>query len=254
MAYLPDSDRGQLHIKNVDDPATYWRGAPPVKSFPNDRHPLMSDGVGSGLHLDDEPEEIFPLPALQMALEYTEDVPGAVDFLTRYKSFWGGCNVVLYDRQKRSVAIEKCSHNFIEVFPPDRYGRSHCSGMTCRDPNSPQGRYQQAQRQKYLQLFGRSNDCSDNAFWAACRKFEEKLAAGLLALGEPARFDDVARLFITPWPEGLNKNGLKLHPEQGLVGYTLITRATLIDERKVYQWQRRVDDLMFPCVPEVYQF
>ena len=86
--------------------------------------------------MDDEPDELFPLQPTQMMYSYCDDVPSAVEFLTRYQSFWNGCNILLYDRQKRSVAIEKCSANFMDVFYPGSDGRSHISGMVCRNPGS----------------------------------------------------------------------------------------------------------------------
>lgn len=256
VAYVPESDHGRLHFKNLDDPATWYKPeGKPKWLFPVEGQTLWSDGVGSGLHLDDEPEEIFPLPVMQMFGIYGDDVPSAVEFLTRYSPFWGRCNLLLHDSRKRSVAIEKCSYNFIEVFEPGPDGVSHISGMTCRDPDSPLGRYQRTQRQKYLDLFGRPADCADNAFWDLARQFEEKLASRLAGMGRPAKLDDLIRLFTTPWPEGLNKTGQRIHPEQGLIGYTLITCGKLLDEGKLLRWQRTaLPELKYPDKPEVFEF
>ncbi|MCE9592498.1 MAG: hypothetical protein K8S99_18480 [Planctomycetes bacterium] len=253
VAWFPETDRGPLHIKNVDDPITHWKHHPAPTSFGNPDN-LSSDGVGSGLHIDDEPEELFPLPALRMAVHHTNDVPAVTEFLTRYSPFWGGGNYVFHDAKKRSVAIEKCSHNFIEVFQPDEHGRSYVSGMTCRDANSPQGKYQDAKRRQFLDLFGLGTEGPDSAFWAACRKFEAKLSAAVHGFPRVPRFDDVCKLFTGLWPEGLNKAGLKVHPRSGLVGYTLMTFASLADERTIYRWQRSEDGKSFPAEPEVYRF
>jgi hypothetical protein len=256
VAYLPESNHGRLHVKNVDDPIAHWRpeGKPTwLFSLPDQK--LWSDGVGSGLHLDDEPPEIFPLPVLAMFRQYADDVPTAVAFLTRYSPFWGNCNILLHDSRKRSVAIEKCSYNYIEVFHPGPDGRSHISGMTCRDPQSPQGRYQSAQRQKYLRLFNRPADCSDNAFWDMCGLFERKLAAFLREEPRPAQLEGVIRLFTTPWPQGLNKTGQRIHPEQKLFAYTLISYVILLDERKLLRWQRGLaPEVKYPAKPEVFEF
>lgn len=254
VLYAPETDRGQLHIKNVDDPAKHWKPHPPF----NDRvshhdHPLGSDGVGSGLHFDDEPEEIFPLPALVMCRAACTDVPGAVEFLTRYQSFWGRANLIVYDRQKRSVAIEKASYNFIEVFGPGPNGVSYISGMTCRNPDSPQGRYVQRQRDKYVTRFNRGEDGVDRKFWATARAFEDKLADAVRAMGRPAKSADIVRLFTTPWPQGLNKTGSRVHEDQALVAYTLQTVAVFHDERRYHRWQRtEPPELSYPAQPEVY--
>lgn len=254
VAYLPESERGQIHIKNVDDPATCWKAVEPVPDFLTGAEDLSEDGSGSGLHLDDEPEEIFPLDVRAMRSYYANDVPGAIEFYARYKFFWGGGNVVIHDREKRSAAIEKCSHNFIEVFHPGPDGRSHCSGMVCRDPNSPQGRYQREKRQQYLRAFGLPDDGPDQLFWDACDRAERMLAECLESLAEEPKLDDVLKVFCTPWPEGLRKDGLKVHPDQADTEYTLVTRCSLIDEKKLLRWQRDPESLRMPAEPETIEF
>lgn len=250
IVYLPDSDRGEVHIKNVDDPSTFWVPGPPQKPKPYDRPKLTMDGVGNGLHIEDEPEEIFPIDAREMVSHYADDTPGAVEFLTRYCPFWGGCNVVVEDDQKRSVAIEKASVNFIEVFEPGPDGRSHCSGMVTRDPKSPQGKYQREKRKQFLDRFDLPHDGSDATFWAVCDKAEQMLAEGVAALGEPASFDKLVELFITPWPNGLCKTGTLFHPDQAYAEYTLVSHLTLYTERKYMRWQRD-ENLVFAAEPEV---
>jgi hypothetical protein len=255
VAYLPETDHGRLHIKNVDDPATHWKPeVAPRWEFVRKETPLFADGVGSGLHLDDEPAELFPLPVKALMFrEYADDVPSAVEFLTRYSPFWARANLLLHDTKKRSVAIEKCSYNFIEVFEPGADGRSHISGMTCRDPDSPQGRYQKAQREKYRRLYRQPLDGPDMAFWNGAKRFEDKLTAGLAGLGPAAKLDEAIRLFTTAWPEGLRKDGLRLHPQQGLIGYTLMSYAALPDEGRFLRWQRTANpELAWPAAPESF--
>ncbi|OGV62027.1 MAG: hypothetical protein A2498_01710 [Lentisphaerae bacterium RIFOXYC12_FULL_60_16] len=256
VAYVPDSDHGELHMKNVDDPNTYWKPeGKPTWLFQQKDQTLFTDGVGNGLHMDDEPPELFPLPARNMMLYYCDDVPSGVEFLTRYKYFWGNGNYLLHDTRKRSAAIEKASRNYVEVFYPGPDGRSHISGMTCRDPKSPQGAYQRAQRRKYLKLFNLPDDGPDMCFWNACEKFEAKLANGLKDLGTPAKMDNLIRLFTRPWPEGLNKSGLRVHPDQGLLGYTLISYVIIYGEQRMLRWQRSaLPECRYPDVPEEFRF
>ena len=255
VVYCPETDHGQMHIKNVDDPAPpNWRAdrTKPARLYCDDD--LVWDGVGSGLHLDDEPEDIFPLPVPQMYRHYANDVPAAVEFLTRYSPFHGGGNFVLHDRQKRSVSIEKCSHNFIEVFPPDPVsGFTHVSGMVCRDPNSPQGKYQKARRDRYRKMFGLPDDGMDQTFWNACDRAERLLDDGIRAMGRVPKRDAIFQLYTTPWPRGLCKTGAKLHPQQSVGEYTLVTHAALLDERIYYRWMRD-ERLEYPATPEIYQY
>ncbi len=251
VVYLPETDRGQFHIKNVDDPPIEWKpdANPPVPW----KDELVIDGVGSGLHIDDEPDEIFPLPVHRMVRAHCNDVPGAVDFFTRYSKFWSGGNYVLRDSKKRSAAIEKTSRHFIDVHPPDPTGGSHVSGMVTRNADSPQARYVAAKRRQYLEQFHQTSDCPDTAFWNACDRAEEKLAQ---TLNKPGRrtVDEMLALFTTPWPQGLNKTGKPYHPKQSsLFEYTLITIAWLLDERKCYRWQRDCE-CRYPGTPEVHAF
>jgi hypothetical protein len=254
VAYIPESEVGQIHIKNVDDPATYWKGDKAAPAALPAADSLVDDGTGSGMHIDDEPEEIFPLRPRDMLRHYASDVPGGVQFYKRYQFFFGGLNTVLQDRQKRSVAIEKCSFNFIEVFEPGPDGISHCSGMACRDPNSPQGKYQRAKRDQYLERFSQSEDGPENTFWKACDRAEQMLAKGLKNLGKPAKLEPLFKLFRTPWPQGLNKDGAKMHPDQPVIEYTLITHASLIDQKKYIRWQRDPKTLKMPEKAEEFQF
>lgn len=251
VLFVPETDRGALHGKNVDDPITYYKPNPKPE-YSCAEIPLVWDGVGSGLHIDDEPEEIFPLPFRDMCFTYCDDVPGAVDFLTRYKYFWGGQNVVLFDRKMRSAAIEKTSYNFIEVFNPGPHGESHVSGMVSRDPNSPQGKYVKAKRSQYLKMFGQPETGLDQVFWNACDTAEQMLADFISKPGQ-VKIQDVITLFTTPWPKGLNKPGIKLVPNQEVVEYTLITYLALLDERKYFCWQRS-EEGVYPDEPFVNEF
>jgi hypothetical protein len=250
VVYLPDSDRGEFHVKNVDDPLTYWepeKGPPDPPEFPD----LMLDGVGAGLHIDDEPEQIFPLPVRDMLRHHAHDVPAAVEFLERYCPFWGGQNILLHDRQRRSVAIEKSSYNFMDVYDPDPSGGSHISGMVCRDPKTEQGRYVVRKREEFLEMFGRGPDCSSAAFWRACDECERMLAR--LTSRPHVTVDEILGLLTTPWPDGLNKDGALFHPDQPYVSYTLRTLARLPDEGRVLRWQRDGAGL-YPEEPEVFEY
>ncbi len=249
--YLPATDRGQFHIKNVDDPLTFWRPDPRPITRNRQDTPLAGDGVGAGLHIDDEPAELFPLQPKTMLPHYADDVPGAVEFLTRYRLFWGGANNLFYDRQQRCVAIEKASYNFIDVYGPDPCGGVHISGMVCRHPKTEQGKYVDAKRQQYVTLFHLPEDCPDHAYWRGARAFEDRLAGFMNRPDTPTVAETIA-LFTAATPHGLNKWGAKFHANQGYLQYTLEIEAWLHDERTALRWQRDAFG-NFPCIPEVYR-
>ncbi|MCM8816394.1 MAG: hypothetical protein NC913_02645 [Candidatus Omnitrophica bacterium] len=246
VAFLPETDMGPMHIKNVDDPITYWEPEPPL---PPKGHisrsiwygkPFVIDGVGSGLHIDDEPEEIFPLPVREMVYHYADDTFSAVNFFKKYSNFWGGANLLIYDRKLNSVAIEKCSRNYFEFFGPDeKAGFTHVSGMVCRNSDSPQAHYQKEKRLFYRKLFNLPDDGPDALFWQACDKLESILKETLRSLGKTPKSSDVIELFTSPYPSGLRKDGLRLHPQQGLVSYTLKTNCYFFEKKLYYRWQRK---------------
>lgn len=260
IGYLPETDEGQVFIGNLDDPATFWRKDRTPPSTVSGMaatfwQPLKCSGVGSGLHLDVEPQEIFPLPVSEMCDGLCDDLQSTVELLTRYGKFFGGGNFIIHDQKGRSVAVEKCSRNFIEVFHPTVAGRSHVSGMVCRDPHSPQGRHQHAMRQEYVRISGRKWDAQetfDVAFWQVCDRAEDILA-DFLSNSDRMTADALLSLFTTPFPRGLRKDGAKFHPNQGYIEYTLITYLAFLDKRKVVRYQR--DDppaLTWPKKPEVF--
>ena len=255
-AFIPHTDHGRVQFKNLDDPATHWKPEPkPTWHFAKEGQTLFTDGVGSGLHIDEEPDDIFPLNPQAMFRHYCDDTPSSVEFLTRYCPFWHSANFLIYDTKDRSVAIEKCSAKHIEVYQPDKNGVSYISGMTCRDPNSKQGAHQRKMRDEYCKMFGLPDDGPDRTFWATAWKFEQKLASLLKTLTKPAKLADITKLFITPWPEGLNKTGARIHKDQGLVGYTLAVYLYLRDKREVRRWQRTAyPELKFPETPEVFTY
>jgi len=249
IAYLPDTDRGEMHIKNVDDVIDRWTPAGDMPATLPNADELVWDDVASGLHLDDEPADLFPLPIRRMCLTMFNDVPSATQFLSRYSPFWGACNVILHDRRHRSVMIEKCSRNHIQIHSPDASGRSYVSGMVCRNRHSPIGQYQRDKRRAYLRLFDLPDNGADATYWRICEEMDHMLADVICTPG-PVHFDDVIEVFINAWPDGLNKAGAKVHREQKIDEYTVMTHLTLLTERRYMRWQRSKDGKHFPEKPE----
>jgi hypothetical protein len=255
VAFVPDTDRGVMHIKNVDDPSRNWAPDPTPKALPFGDKTLAWDGTGSGLHIDDEPEEIFPLDVHAMlTAEDINDVPGAVAFLTRYGKFWSRANCVLHDEKQRSVAIEKCTRNHMQVHYPGPDGRSWCSGMVCRDKNSDIAKYQAAKRNEYIERFNLPKDGPDVSFWNAADRLEVQLANLITSQPKPASSQAIIDEFLKPYSKGgLNKDGTKSHPQQGHAPYTLNTRVMFLDQKVYLRWNRD-KNMNRPDQPERFEF
>ena len=109
VVYVPESDVGALHSKNVDDPLANWKPIPPYGGDPrwDPPHPLWFDGVGSGLHIDEIPPEIFPVDPHTLCQEHCRTVPEATEFMVRYNYFWSGQNLLVHDHHGNSVAFAR---------------------------------------------------------------------------------------------------------------------------------------------------
>ncbi|MCM8785323.1 MAG: hypothetical protein NC899_03650 [Candidatus Omnitrophica bacterium] len=238
VAFIPETDMGPMHIKNVDDPIDYWKPFPklPEKiSLYNAwwyNLPFIIDSVGSGLHIDDEPSEIFPLPIFKMVYRYASDIESCVDFLKKYSIFWGNRNIIIFDLKLNFCVIEKCSRNFIEIYYLDKQSYfGYISGMVCRNKNSPQAIYQKEKRLEYLKLFNFSDNSPDILFWELCEILEEKLKNGLISLGTKPSSNQVINLFISPYPDGLRKYNLEFND------WTLYTHCTFFEKKIYMRWQ-----------------
>jgi len=75
----------------------------------------------------------------------------------------------------------------------------------------------------------------------------------LKKLGPKAKYADLEKLFITEWPNGLNKPGVLAHPDIPAAEWTLAVYASLLEEKTTYRWQRSKEGA-FPSEPDVFQF
>ena len=259
IAFLRDTDRGPMTIKNVDDPLSAdWQPLPPLSArlpradFFWEHVNWVIDGTGSGLHIDDEPAELFPLPVFPMCGQHAGTTREVVEFFRRYSPFFGGGNMLVYDRRYDSAAIEKTSRNHFQAYDAAD-GHSHISGMACRDPQSPQAQYVRARRAEYRRLYHLPDDGSDQIFWDRCDAQERKLADALAAGAPRFKVENLLRLFRTPWPEGLCKTGVKLHPDQELGEYTQIVYALFFERRQYLRYQL-TEHKVLQRDPEICQF
>lgn len=100
-AFLPDTDEGPLLLKNAESDLVIWQPEPPLPAraprgdFWWERVDWAIEGASCGMHLDDEPAELFPLPVFAMAAQHARTTPEVVDFLRRYAPFWGTENILI---------------------------------------------------------------------------------------------------------------------------------------------------------------
>jgi hypothetical protein len=255
IIYLAHSDRGALHLKNMDDPITYWKPKPPVA--PNTpwpfQHPLIFDSVGSGLHIDEIPPEIFPVQVRELCQENCTTVEEAKEFLVRYNYFWGSQNLLVHDHHGNSVAFEKTWCR-VATRGPNAQGINFVNGMGSLDPNL--SAFQKQQRQKYLDQIGADwNDSPDGCYFTSCENKWKNMARYVDDLSLNPTWENAKQLMEMRDPSGpMCLTGAKAHPEQEVVAYTLQMRMFEIDSKRLHLRQWRDNIPVYLDTPEIVQF
>jgi len=122
--FIPDGKEGVTIGDNRDVPLPKDRfhfrdWSPPKRSRPGDQVHWQQGGVSDGVVFDDEPECIFPIhPHELMPEECRDDIRSIIEFMTRYKDFWGPCKQIWVDRHLRAVGVEKTNRR-IGLIPAD---------------------------------------------------------------------------------------------------------------------------------------
>ena len=254
VLYVPDSDVGALHAKNVDDPATYFTPLPPMKQGEpwEQTHPLWFDGVGSGLHIDEIPPEIFPADPRGLCPQFCDTAEGATEFLVRYNYFWGGQNLLVHDEHGNSAAFEKTTCR-VAVRGPNAHGLNFITGMGALDPGIRA--HQRAMRQQYLDEIGDDWDGPEGCFWKICEGKWDNMARYVEELSSNPTLDGAQQLMEKRDPSGpMCCTGQKSHPDEKISGWTLIMRMVLMDKKQIIRRQYRNGRPAYLDPPEIVQF
>ncbi len=254
IVYVPESDRGALHAKNVDDPLTYFTPRPPIAPgtpWPWNE-PLCFDGVGSGLHIDEPPPEIFPADAREMAKELCTTVDEAREFLVRYTYFWSSQNLLVHDQKGNSVAFEKTRCR-VAARGPNANGINWITGMGALDPGI--SAHQRAMRRRHLELTGQDENCADAAFWRLCDGTWCNMARYIDELSLNPSYDNLKQLMEQRDSSGpMCLTGTPCHPDDTAPGCTLFMDIWLLERRQLYRRQWRGTTPAFLDTPEFVQF
>jgi hypothetical protein len=255
ILYVPQSDRGALHLKNVDDPLTYWTPRPRHGVNPPwpHTHPLIFDGVGSGLHIDEISPEIFPVEVQALCKEHCTTVEAATEFMVRYNYFWSSQNLLIHDHHGNSMAFEKTRCR-VATRQPNAQGINFISGMGALDPEI--SAHQKRQRQQYLDQQGWSwDDSPDGCFFTQCENKWKNMARYVDDLALNPTFDNAKQLMEQRDQDGpMCLTGEKAHPAMQVAGCTLVMDIYLMDEKKLHRRQWRGNIPAYLDTPEIVQF
>ena len=254
VIYMPESDRGAIHAKNVDAPLKGFIPDPPITNpgpwpFP----PLMPDGAGSGLHIDEIPPEIFPADAVALCPKHCTTVDEATEFLVRYCYFWGGCNRLVHDDKGNSMAFEKTSRCRVATRGPDSNGINYVTGMGAVDAELAE--FIDRQRELYLRETGQDDDCYEATYWRKCKGQFRSMARYMKELSETPTVDKLIEVLLKRDPDGpLCKDGVPCHADEATPEATLLQRVMFLDEKKVIRRQWRGDVPVWEDPWEVIQY
>lgn len=254
VLYVPESDQGALHLKNVDDPLLYWNPKPPVPAgspWPHS-HPLIFDGVGNGLHLDEVPPEIFPVNVVELCREHCTTVPEATEFLTRYNYFWRHQNLLVHDQHGNSVAFDKTACRVVSR-GPGRNGVNFVNGMGASDPGM--AAFIRGQRDQYLRQEEQSWDGPDGCYFTFCENKWRNMTAFVEELSTSPSLSSAKALMERRDPDGpMCLTGGKSHPGQQVAGYTLTMDIYFMDQKQLHRRQWRGSTPVYQDTPEIVQF
>lgn len=241
IVYLPETDRGAIHFKNIDDPIATWIPHPPEnKNLKWEYSPLFFDGVGSGLHIDESPKEIFPVDPLKLAKKYCRTVSEVEEFLTRYNYFWDGSNLLVHDDTGNSIAFDKASRNRIAVRKPQANGMNYVNGMSSFDDDYQD--FIDNQRKIYLKESAQDSNSIDACYFRFCDGVLKNMKSYMKKISENLTVDYLIDVMSTSDSDGaMCKAGKKVHPDELHPGYTVIQRLFYLDDKSMWRRQWRGD-------------
>jgi hypothetical protein len=255
ILYVPESEVGPIHAKNVDGPLP--ENASPLPPVPKGtpwfwNHSIVLDGVGSGLHIDEIPPEIFPVNIYDVCYEHCATLSEAVELLTRYNYFWGHGNLLVHDYHGNSIVFEKTQCR-VATRGPNRHGMTFTSGMGALDPGIRE--YQRAMRQKYLDQIGDDWDGPEGCFWKMSDETYKNMERYVEQLPARPTLAQVNELMERRDPGGpLCYTGEKTHPRQPVGCWSAEMRVFVINEHKCIRRQVRDRKPAYLDTPEVIQY
>lgn len=251
-AYIRNStEGGPLYGRNWDTGLNEWVYGllEPPREAADGARVMWAKGVSFSIFLDEEPEEIFPVdPWLLLPAECTEHVGDAVDFLSRYRDFWGPVNLILVDRQLDSVAIEKANVRMGVRHADD--GASAVSALACLHPEMKA--YKEEKDRLSIERRGMTlDDALDWKVWRGKDLRYARLDALVHAASRRgASLQDMADCMLDhelPWPERVAEAGQSfqnLPPEQA--EWTTCSHAEVLEGPNRRMLFYRVEELT-PC-------
>lgn len=251
-AYIRNStEGGPLYGRNWDTGLNEWtyRLLEPPREAADGKRVMWAKGVSFSIFLDEEPEELFPVdPWALLPTDCTAHVEDAVEFLTRYRDFWGPVNLILVDTHHDAVAIEKANVRLGVRHADD--GAAAVSALACLHPAMKA--YKEERDRLSIERRGWTTDeALDWKVWRGKDARYARLDALVAAASRRgASLQDMADIMTDhelPWPARVAEAGhsfQNLPPEQG--EWTSCSHSEVLEGPNRRMLFYRVEDLT-PC-------
>lgn len=243
--FADTAEGGPIHGCNRDD--VLFRYGP---EFPRERAPKTGPGewqitgvtaiggVSASVLCDEEPECLFPVDMAWITPDDCANVREHMDFMSRYREFWGPGNRLYVDAEMNFAAVEKANVRF-----GVRYS-SGCCAITACAYLTPEMNAFKLERDKlsYAARGWSHEDNPDKRYWDGCERryrrllelVENERARGATVVGAA----QIALDHAVPAPDRVCVAGESTHPDDKMLNWTLSSFARCISgpNRRMLFW------------------
>jgi hypothetical protein len=244
IVYFSEGKDGPMVGKNVDDTKKFMYKK--IPEFKIENRKFFVDCVSSGIFYGEVPPEIFPVPVFELLEENCSTLNEAIEFLSRYKFFWGQGSCILIEmKTKQGVVFEKsnCRYEIRKM----KYGALWCTAMTFAEKRM-KGYLDRKRRERVRRRREKWDESIEAEYWTGCDRRYKNLEK--LIKERKGRFSLESMIEIlhnrSPYPEGICLDGEgRTDDEFPETNYTILTRIWLMNKYKAGFWL--FSDKNFAC-------
>ncbi len=252
LVYFADSSDGPIIGNNIDDwKERIWQRIPKEPLIVKKNLKFWWGNVSAGIFYDEIPPEKFPLEnrIFEVMEEHCENLKAAVEFLIRYKFFWGGQNAMIIEKKtKEGVIIEKssCRYGIRKM----ENGTLYTTAMSFADPKMKE--YLAGRRMERIIKKGEKwNESIEAEYWDGCDKRYENLARLVKEKSKNPSLKSIIEILQnhSPFPDCICLHGQgRTNIELDHTNYTIASIITLPMRKKQIIWT--CSEKKFACQSE----
>ncbi|MCM8815280.1 MAG: hypothetical protein NC937_00145 [Candidatus Omnitrophica bacterium] len=237
-------NEGPMAGQNLDDLVRPFQRFNPPEKGPSGKPFEKITPVGSAssaVLCDEEPENIFPVDVFEIMPEDIKKLSDFVDFLYRYREFWGPGNIIFADSEFNSVAIEKSNCRMGVRWP-----KNGASAVTACAYLTPEMNSFKKERDRIsFQMRGYDPvDNPDYVFWEGCeRRYRRLLKLVEQESSKTPTLQGLVSIMLdhaVPFPDRICLAGEKGHRLDWEANWTLVSSSSVLfgPTRRTLWWRR----------------